>query len=281
MKDPIYQDRIEKKFQVGISDDGVAGLWRDLSSFLPRYGLTPIPKITSVSSVYFDNKDYDLLRYILLIERRWILVRLRTYEDYGRSPEPISEYWMEVKTKEADRRKKRRFRLSRETLPGFLEGKDVEEQVLAYNDNGADPHLVRRQFHEARETVLTLGLKPILLVTYKRVAFQNDVERLTLEWDVRYYHVGTDVYFYDSFKYPVEEPAGKADKIILELKYLQGSLPAWFSGLQRRYPIWERDYLKPLEGMGFLFQGPLKHHKEANSFLQMKGAYMGETEPLG
>ena len=97
---------------------------------------------------------------------------------------------------------------------------------------------------------------------------------------MQYYHVTRGICDYSSWKYPVEEAAGKVDKVILELKYLRGDVPDWFAELRRKYPIWEKDYLKPIEGMGFLFQGPLKQHKKANAFLQMIDAYMADSRPL-
>jgi hypothetical protein len=271
-----FNDRIEKKYQVGISESEVAGLWRDLSSFLGPHGLAPVQEITSVGSVYFDNKDCDLLRYSLL--GRLMLVRIRTYEIYGRLPEPISEYWVEVKTAADERRKKKRFRLTKSALLEFLEGRDAGESVFDYNRHDAEWELIGDLYRHTQETVLTLGLKPILLVIYKRVAFQSEVERLCIDWDVQYHYVTKDFFDYDSWKYLVEKPTGRGGKVILELKYLQGAVPAWFSELQRRYPIWNREYLKPVEGMGFLFEGPLKHHKEANSFLGMIGAYMTNSQ---
>src|SRR3990172_9309554 len=126
-----------------------------------------------------------------------------------------------------------------------------------------------------------MGLKPIFLLTYKRMAFQNEIERLSLDWDIQYYHVGTNVYSYDSWKYPVEEPAGKSDKTILEIKHPQGSLPAWVADLEKRYPIRKTNFSKFVAGMGFLFQGPLKHHEEANDFIQKIEAYRPESRPLG
>jgi hypothetical protein len=57
-------------------------------------------------------------------------------------------------------------------------------------------------------------------------------------------------------------------------------LPACFSELQQRYPIWQREYLKPIEGMGFLFKGPLRNHKEANYFIPLINAYV-ENSLLG
>ena len=278
MQSPLYIDRIERKYQVGISDSGVAGLWRELSSFLPRYGLDAVQEITSVGSVYFDNRAHDLLRYSLLIERANLHLRLRAYEYYGRPLEPISECWVEVKTKKEELRRKKRFRLKKESLIDFFEGKDVGGQVLDHNREDADPEVIRNLCRETQETVLTLGLKPILLVTYKRVAFQNGSDRLSLDWDIQYYHVGTNAYFYDTWKYLTERPVGKAEKTFLELKYPEGDFPSYSADLERRYPLWERTYSKFVEGMGFLFQGPLRYHREGDSFLQMIETYLGDRK---
>ena len=87
MREPMYQDRIERNYQVGVTEAGVAGLWRDLSNYLPEYGLVPIYEITCVASVYFDNRDFDLTRYTILNDGRHILFRLRSYETSWRSSE--------------------------------------------------------------------------------------------------------------------------------------------------------------------------------------------------
>ena len=276
MKCPPFNDRIEEKYQVGISESEVAGLWRDLSSFLGPHGLAPVQEITSVGSVYFDNKGCDLLRYSLL--GRLMLVRLRAYEVYGRYPEPVTEFWVEVKTSKNGRRQKRRFRLNKSALLDFLEGKDAGESVFDSNRQVADKDLVRDLYRESQEMVLTMGLTPMLLVTYKRIAFQGEAERLSIDWDLKYYNVTTTVYDLYSWKDMVEPPAGKADKVILELKYLQGDVPNWFHALQQRYSIRRREYLKPVEGMGFLFRGPLNSHKEANRFLPMIDAYIVSSQ---
>lgn len=281
MEGPIYQDRIERNYEVGVGVGGVAGLWRELSEFLPKYGLHPINEITGVGTVYFDNRDYDLTRYTVLNPGRRMLVRLRTYETFGESPKPISHYWIEVKKRLKREWRKKRFRLNRTNLPGFLEGRDVTQSVLADSQNGVDPEVIRDLYREIQELILTMGLKPFFLLTYKRVAFQNDVERVSLDWDNQYYEVGTDVYSYDSWKYPVEEPVGKSHKTILELKYPRTTFPAWIADLEKKYPIQETGFLKFVEGMGFLFRGPLKSHKEADYFLRLIEAYGGESGPLG
>jgi SPX domain protein involved in polyphosphate accumulation len=162
-----------------------------------------------------------------------------------------------------------------------LEAGDGAQSVLNDNQSDTDPQLIRSLYRETQELILTMGLKPNFLLTYKRIAFQSETERVSLDWDIQYYHVDTNVYFFNSWKYPLGQPAGISHKIILELKYPQGTLPAWIAELEKRYPIQETGFLKFVEGMGFLFQGPLKNQKEADSFLQLIEGYGGESRSLG
>ena len=280
MRDPVFQDRIERNYQVGVTEASLASLWRDLSEYLPKYGLVPIYDITCVGSVYFDNRDFDLTRYTILNGGRHILFRIRTYENFGESPKPISNYWIEVKIRENERWRKKRFRLSRAKLPRFLQGADEEESVVDYNRNAMDAEAVRNLYRETQETALTMGLNPMLLLTYRRVAFQTDIERVCLDSDIQYYHVGADVYSYDSWKYLVEEPAGKSGKIILEVKHPQGSLPIWIADMEKRYPVHRTNFSKYVEGMGFLFNGPLKHHRAASYFAPRIETYMANSQRL-
>jgi SPX domain protein involved in polyphosphate accumulation len=280
MRNPNFQERVERNYQVAVNEAGVADLWRDMSDFLPRWGLEPIYAITCVGSVYFDNRDFDLTRFTILNGGRHILVRLRTYESYGESPGPISGYWVEVKIRERHRWRKKRFRLNRVSLAEFLEGKDYLQNALESNKNDVNQDIVRDLYRETQETVLTMGVSPMLLLTYQRIAFQNDFERVCLDSDIRYYHIGTDIYSYDSWKYPIEDPVGKSKKIILEVKHLDGSVPSWISELENRYPIWRTNFSKYVEGMGYLFRGPFKHHKEANYFIPRIETYMANSERL-
>lgn len=279
MKVPPFNDRIERKYRIGIGENEVAGFWRDLRSILGPYGLAPVQDITSVGSVYFDNKDCDLLRYSLF--GRLMVVRVRTYEMFGRLPQPITDFWVEVKTAVGERRKKRRIRLTKSALLELLEGRDAGETVFECNENGAGRDVIGDLYRETQETVLSMGLKPILLVLCKRVAFQGKGERLSIDWDVQYRHVSSDIFDNDSLKYLIDKPAGKADKVILETKYVEGGVPIWFRELERRYPIWRREFLKPVEGMGFLFKGPLRQHKEADTFVRMIESHLANSQPLG
>jgi SPX domain protein involved in polyphosphate accumulation len=88
------------------------------------------------------------------------------------------------------------------------------------------------------------------------------------------------VFGYDSWKYPVDTPAGRSQKAILEVKYPKDRFPAWISELENNYPITHTNYSKYIEGMGFLFQGPLRHHPEARYFLPHIETYLANGERL-
>lgn len=279
MEGPNYQDRIERNYEVAIRPNDVVALWQHLKEFFPRHGIQPIDGITSVGTVYFDNRDYDLTRYTVLNPHRRLLVRLRAYEQYGEPPKPISNYWIEIKGKGKEQWTKKRFRLSRKDLLGFLDGRDVPETVLNDKENAAEPNVTRRLYEDIQELIVTMGLKPFFLITYKRLAFQNDEVRISVDWDLNYYHVGTDVYFWDSWKYPVMDPVGRSEKTVLELKYPPGACPLWIADLEKTYRVQETGFLKFVEGMGFLFQGPLKTYREAEYFLRLIKRYGGEGRP--
>jgi SPX domain protein involved in polyphosphate accumulation len=279
MKFPAFNDRVEIKYQIGIHESEVAELWRELTRLLKPFGLDPVQEITSVGSVYFDNRDCDLLRFSLL--GHLMIFRTRAYEAFGRVPDPITKYWVEVKTAQGIRRKKKRFPLTKSELIRFLSREHFDERPSNGNfplvQSKIDPELYR----ESRETLLTMGLNPMLLVVCKRVAFQGPADRLSIDWDVQYFPATADVYNSSSWKYLTEPAAGRAGKVILEIKTLTGDrMPPWLSELQRRYPIREREYLKPVEGMGFLFKGPLRAHTQADYFIPRIDAYM-ENSLLG
>jgi len=269
---PAFNDRVEKKYQVGIDEGRVTELWREMADVLGSYGILPVQKITSVGSVYFDNRDCDLLRFSLL--GHLMLFRTRAYETFGQSPEAISNYWVEVKTARGARRMKKRFPLDKCELLKFLQVEECSTNIMGFDVPSSCARLYSEPYREAKETLVTMGLKPVLLVTCKRLAFQGARDRVSIDWDVKYYSTTPNVYEQPSWKYLVQPPVGKADKIILETKCLGENVePLWLAELQRRFPIRAREFLKPVEGMGYLFKGPLKPHKEASYFLPRIGEY--------
>lgn len=270
---PAFNDRIEKKYQIGVNESDIAELWREMGGILHPYGILPVQEITSVGSVYFDNKDFDLLRFSLL--GHLMLFRTRAYETFGQSPEAISEYWVEVKTARGARRMKKRFSLTKCEMLRFLEAGTFSNNLVGFTQSKRGARSDLDLYREAKETLETMGLKPVLLVTCKRLAFQGPTDRLSVDWDVTYYSTTPNVYEQPSWKYLVQSPVGKADKVILETKLIGDNVePLWLAELQGRIPIRAREFLKPVEGMGYLLDGPLKHHSEASFFSQRIAEYL-------
>ena len=47
---PVFKDRIEKKFRLGVKGSEVTDLWRELKLILAPYEMHPVQEITSVGS---------------------------------------------------------------------------------------------------------------------------------------------------------------------------------------------------------------------------------------
>jgi SPX domain protein involved in polyphosphate accumulation len=283
MESPIYMERVERKFEVGICESGVPALSRDLARYVPLHEFIPGQQITLVSSVYFDNNDYDVLRFSLLSMNDNVHFRLRNYESSTYPAAPVSDYWMEIKVKKEEQRRKKRFRIKGEDIAGFFGGKggEVAERVLSYNRMNGDGEILSNFYRDIKGAVSWLGLKPILLVSYRRIAFQNERERVSLDWDIQYRHMSPRFYRDPSWKEIAKTPVGKEKTVRLELKCPQGVSPSWMADLQRKYPIWESKYYSKFrEGMKFLLQGPLKRDRRADSFLEMIEAYSEDWRPL-
>ena len=282
MDEPSFQDRIERNYELGVPRESVSTVWRELTNFFVGYGLRPTNEITAVGTVYFDNRDFDLMRYTILNPARRMLVRLRAYETYGEAPKPILYYWFEIKTKGLNQWTKKRIKLTRSELATFLAGQPPKQNSPQYKRNGA-PRCVDHSFYEEiQELVITMGLRPFFLISYKRLALEHDKdERVSLDWDLQYYHVDRTVLDSDSWKYPLVDPIAKSKKTILEIKHCRSNPPGWIADLEKSFAIQETGFLKFVEGMGFLFRGPLKSYREADYFLRLIDAYGGEVRPLG
>ena len=152
---------------------------------------------------------------------------------------------------------------------------------MHYNQMHGDTETIQEFYREIRDAISWLGLKPMLLVTYKRIAFQREKERVSVDWDIEYHHIGPYFYRRPFWTEISKRPLGRENVVRLELKFPPGVSPPWMADLQRRYPIWERKYYSKFkEGMRFLLQGPLKRHKKADFFLEMLEAYREDWRAL-
>lgn len=231
--------RGEQKYQIdGIGD--LHGLRREVERYIPLHEYTPGRDTTIVESLYFDNDARELFRPSNA-DGAQTHVRLRSYryEDEAST----CEYWMETKIRNGVVTK-HRFRIGRELVDPFLRGDDVEREVLARNRESGDKSAIRRAYATTRGMLRRLDLKPMLLVRYRRTAFQNDSERLSLDCGISYFPVigcGRQL--------PAAEhiAAAREKFTLLEIKYPVGAFPVWMESLQHRCRMVERKHFSKFD----------------------------------
>lgn len=278
MANQIYLERTERKFEVGIGKESLPSLCADVSRYIPLHEFVPGQQITHNNTIYFDSEDCLLLRSGLLNKLDHIRIRARKYE--YESLDPQLYYWLEFRIRKGDVRRKQRLKLEGKHLRRLLAGEKIDPKVLEYNRPHADPKACRALYGEIQNTIVGNGLRPVLWVAYQRAAFENGLERVTVDWDIRYYHVGPPVFRYKSLKNLKKKPAGREKTMVLELKY-SGDLPSWMSDLQQKYPIRCSDlFSKLVMGMKALLEGPLKSRAGSGSLLRLISACLQDEDAV-
>ena len=121
----------------------------------------------TISSIYLDTDNFDLIRKSLEKPIYKEKVRLRSYG----VPELTDKVFLEIKKKYKGNGNKRRIKLELKDAYDFIYGKikiDTQkakelEYILKYNN-----------------------LKPKIYIAYDRLAFQQDNFRITLDYNIRY-----------------------------------------------------------------------------------------------
>lgn len=139
---------------------------------------------TSISSVYLDNEEYKLYNERLRKLQNSEAIRIRWY---GKNiPETV---FIERKRHEdgwtGNTSKKLRFIMSESKVQDFLNGVDVYDDVMKYNDNTED---IKKLYYEIQQTIIKNNLKPMVRTCYERIAFQlpNDSSvRISLDTELR------------------------------------------------------------------------------------------------
>jgi len=136
---------------------------------------------SSITSIYFDNEDFDLYTGRLKKTQGAEAIRIRWYGE----KEP-SVVFVEQKRHEQGwtgaTSVKSRFKISERDVVSFINGKDVWESVKALNGND-----VRSLYREIRRKMVERRLRPVLRIFYRRYAFQqvnNSKIRMSLDTDL-------------------------------------------------------------------------------------------------
>lgn len=167
---PIYvfsskkDDTVSKKSESSIFPGDID---KELES--PYHGWNPKLHDTCVSSVYFDNKDFDLYKGRLRKIQGAEAIRIRWYTAQ------IQEIvFVERKRHEEDwtgeESKKLRFKMPERLVNEYINGKNVWKRIESLNQEDKDDSFLL--YTEIQNSIQRKRLRPVLRTFYKRTAFQ-------------------------------------------------------------------------------------------------------------
>ncbi|KAG0181918.1 vacuolar transporter chaperone [Apophysomyces sp. BC1021] len=150
------------------------------------------PSDSAISSVYFDNEDFDLYAGRLQRDENAEAIRFRWY-----GPMTSKSIFIERKTHHASWNNgvsvKDRFRLDYEDVQPFITGElSVDEYVNRLRANGVDEEIVQANRFIAegvQNSIMEKQLKPLARIFYNRTAFQlpgDQRVRLSLDTDLTF-----------------------------------------------------------------------------------------------
>ncbi len=172
----------------------------------------------TISSIYLDTDDYDLIRRSIEKPIYKEKVRLRSYG----IPSLEDNVFLEIKKKYNGHGNKRRIKLKLKNAYEFMNGNlKIESQIG----------------NELQYIIKYNKLKPKIYIAYDRLAFEQDKFRITLDYNIRYRIEDVNLEYGDS--------GILLDKniFILEAK-TENSYPEWFIKLLSKEKIYPSSFSK-------------------------------------
>lgn len=215
----VIFERYEKKYL--LTEEQYQELMLILNGVMDmdRYGLN------TISNIYLDTPDYEMIRTSLEKPVYKEKIRLRCY---GTDIDDSSPVFVEIKKKYASVVYKRRIEMSLETA----------RKYLYY---GIEPEVKGQIFNEVDYMIKRYGLRPAAYISYDRTAYTCQIDpelRVTFDRNIRGRLGELDLRV---------EPYGKCvlprGCILMEIK-IPGAMPVWFSRLLAEKKIFPVSYSK-------------------------------------
>lgn len=121
----------------------------------------------TISSIYLDTDDFDMIRKSLEKPVYKEKVRLRSYN----TPNIDDNVFLEIKKKYKGTGNKRRIKIKLKDAYSLLEGKIKNNTQIG---------------KELEYTIKQNNLKPKIYIAYDRLAFEENNFRITLDYNIRY-----------------------------------------------------------------------------------------------
>ena len=207
-------DRIEKKYILDETKYNIITQEIKKHMQLDQYH----KKQYTISSIYLDTDNFDMIRKSLEKTTYKEKVRLRSYD----TPNINDDVFLEIKKKYMGLGNKRRIKIKLKEAYDFIEGKIQNKTQIG---------------KELEYIIKKNNLKPKIFIAYDRLAFEQKKFRITLDYNIRYRTENLNL---------ENGSSGKLlDKniYILEAK-AQNAYPKWFIELLNKEKIYPSSFSK-------------------------------------
>ncbi|MBP2623060.1 polyphosphate polymerase domain-containing protein [Streptococcus oricebi] len=214
--------RIETKYILDKAT--LASLKEDLKDYLVDDDYAQ----SSITNIYFDTDDYQVIQDSLARVNGREKIRMRTYEA---QPTDHSQVFLEIKKKEDEVGYKYRLVSNPLSVLNFIE-KGIKDESI--DDERVVEELARLQDRY-------LDLKPKMYIAYQRHSLKAKKEhkvRLTVDSQLLYRDYDLDISA-GRYGYPLLEE----DKVILEVK-VAGAYPTWLTQALQKYKLLDQSFSK-------------------------------------
>ena len=209
-------------------------------------------KFTLIASCYFDGPDLRFFHDHFLKAPKRYKLRIRRYAPDGVwNDEPAL---IELKSKEIDISRKRRFSLTKDNYERVMRGETMAmtDELQALNSKSAEKLL--KWMTKINGLITQFGLKPAIKLQYRRFAFEaEDGFRITIDSDLRIETLRFDVCRAAAATTIAEEHWQKAKRLaaryergrhcVVELKHT-GHPPHWVTSFLKQSEIKNTSFSK-------------------------------------
>lgn len=258
-------ERIEDKFLVPKIHQ--SDLKKLILQYLDASYVDANTQFTLIESLYFDSDNLDLFQHHFSKMDKRYKMRVRRYGPNGNWSNGVA--FLEAKCKSNGICTKQRFMITQGDYQRLLTGGAIEfnAELLKVNPK-TDPKKLRKRVEEINELITTFHLGPQVSLVYKRLAYERDNLRMTIDEDIQFTtfkpvspRKASEIKHQDLWT--LADAMGRRfsnrEYMVVEVKHT-GLIPTWFEEFIGKVGVSQTSFSKYCWGMANLIE-------EASSFL--------------
>lgn len=187
-----------------------------------------------ISSIYFDNAEWKCFNAQIEKQNPRFKLRLR---QYGENENDVRRRFLEIKRKNNSISYKERLNIH---LPDSKSATDFLLDYVRTSNMKIKVDSINDVYHKIRNVIQDNRLEPVVQVSYKRIAFENQDRTLRITFDTGLNFQSFPALFNRSVFTNHEMPD---DFFIMEIKY-KGKIPVWLKRLLKLNNIQRQRFSK-------------------------------------